>query len=149
MNDTLPQQDIIVECTETIDRPADEVWKALVALRGAAMPESVEKMQVDRSVPDQIVQRIQLSDQVFMEQRMVERDDALMVVRMEMTRCAMLPWSAHRSTFRVESQNEHRCKVYATCLATPTSEARVVENMLRTLLVLGLRNLKSDLERTA
>ena len=133
--------DVLVECVETIDRSAEVTWAALRSLPVSAMPEGVAVEGIANG------KRVRVSERVFMEQRVVERDDALMVLRMEMVRCAGLPWSAYRSRIRVEPVDRRHCEVHVTCLARPTAEAQIVEGMMRGLCVLGLRNLKAEVDQ--
>ena len=136
---------VVVECDETIDRSPEVVWN-VVACTGAVDWAS----DPSRSAACDGVRLIRLSPQMFMEQRVVDRREEVMVLRTAMTRSANLPWSAYESTIRVEAMpmDPSRCRVVLTCLATPTDDERIVTGLLHGLILLSLRSLKARVETT-
>ena len=141
---------VLVECDVRIVRPPKDVWQVLRTLSGAAMPASIaQDVSVAARQDGQIVQTVCLSDAVVMEQRVVDVDDNLMVLRLEMVTAASLPWSAYESCWRVQPAADRASTVVTViCLAVPTAEPRSVEGMLRGLLLLGLANLKARAEQS-
>jgi hypothetical protein len=130
---------VVVECDETIDRSPEVVWRA-VASAGAD--------DAGRSPGCGAVGLIRPSPEMFMEQRVVDRRDEVMVLRTAMTRSANLPWSAYESTIRVEAvpTEPSRCRVVLTCLVMPTDDQRIVTGLLHGLILLSLRSLKARVE---
>ena len=136
---------VVVECDETIDRSPEVVWN-VVACMGEGGPAS----DASRSAACDGVGLIRPSPEMFMEQRVIDRRDEVMVLRTAMTRSANLPWSAYESTIRVEAllMEPSRCRVVLTCLATPTDDERIVTGLLQGLILLSLRSLKARVETT-
>jgi hypothetical protein len=140
------QGDIYVEYAEAINERPEVVWTALRDVRGAGLPTDGAEPLVEHDREPGAAHTVRPSIAVYMEERLTGCDPDLMLLRLEMIRCEGLPWSAYRSTFRVQPSLGGRSTVVATCLATPTAEMKVVEGMLRGMLVLTLQRLKAEVE---
>ena len=137
------------EQSRTIARSADDVWRALATLKGAAMPSIVERTDTRDTSAGNVVQRIQFSDDAYLEQRLVDRDDAARVLRMELIASEGMPLGEYRSVFRVEPDGEAACRVSVHCAASTETDAHVVRGMLRDLLTLSLEELAKRMEASA
>lgn len=121
---------IMVECAETIDRPAEAVWAIVKRSGWNVLPQN-------GSEKDAVV---------FMQQRIDEQNDDLMMLHTRMTHSRHLPWSAFQARVRVEGVGSQRSRMIVSCLATPTTDPKTVEDMLRGMILLSLRSLKSQIE---
>lgn len=141
------QGDIYVEYAESINERPEVVWTALRDVRGAGLPtDDAEPPLVAKDRRPGAAHTVRPSIAVYMEERLTGCDQNLMLLGLEMIRCEGLPWSAYRSTFRVQPSLGGRSTIVATCLATPTAEMKVVEGMLRGMLVLTVQRLKAEVE---
>jgi hypothetical protein len=139
---------VVLDCSEYIAQPASAVWQAVRGVGANVMPKGLignahQQPPHDGSSPVQVVRA---SAQVSMEQRVMEIDDALMLLRTEMTSGQNVPWSSYESRLRVEPLTPRQARVSITCLAAPMAEPRLVEGMLRALIVLSLQSLKQEME---
>jgi hypothetical protein len=140
---------VVLDCSEYIARPASDVWKAVRRIGVTAAPKGVigdAHRQPPPHAGSSPAQVVRASAQVLMEQRVMEIDDELMLLRMEMPSGQNVPWSSCESRLRVEQLAGRQARVTMTCLAAPMAEPRLVEGMLRALIVLSLQSLKQEME---
>ena len=143
------QGNVVVESSEEIDRPAAFVWNAVRGLRGLATPEGVveearAQLPADGELPAQVRRAAQ---HVSMQQRVTEIDEGLMLLGLEMTSGQNVPWSSYQSRVRIEPLDGRTTRVTMTCLAdAPGEQRRLVEGLLRSVLVLSLQSLRQRME---
>jgi hypothetical protein len=136
------------EQSRTIARSADDVWRVLATLKGAAMPNIVERADTRGDVGGSIVQRIQFSDDAYMVQRLVDRDDEARVLRLELVASEGMPLGEYRSIIRVEPEGDTACRVSVRCTGSTETDAHLVRAMLRDLLTMSLDELAKRMEAT-
>src|SRR5688500_9420140 len=113
--------DSIVECEDTIERSPPEGWGMLTPLPAAAVAANANGHGPHRAGPAsrEFFELVKPSPELLMEQRVVARDERLMLLRYEMTRSRNLPWCACESSLRVEPIGHDHARVVVTALVTP------------------------------
>ena len=142
------QGNVVVESSEEIDRPAAFVWNALRGLPDMAMPERIvaearAQIPADGKLPTQV---LGASQHVSMQQRVKQIDEGLMLLGLEMISGQNVPWSAYQSRLRIEPIDGRTTRITMTCLAQALGEERLVQGLLRSVLVLSLQSLKRRME---
>ena len=140
------QQHLVVEASELIDRPAASVWNAVRSWQSLAVPEASIEVARTQSPDGGMPTHVAESGRVSMQQRVVEVDEHLMLLRLEMTSGQNVPWSSCQSRLRFEAVNQLSTRVTLSCLAAATSEPELVEGLLLSLLVSSLKALKQRME---
>jgi hypothetical protein len=144
----LEHRDVVIECSENVARSAASVWKTVSRDHAIAVPKGIleEAHLFWPSNGESSVQVVPVADHVSMEQRVMNVDDALMLLRVKMISGHNVPWSSYQSRLRVEPIDGSQARVTMTCLATPTSETRSVEEMLKGLILHSLQSLRQHME---
>jgi hypothetical protein len=138
-------RDVLVEASELIEKPAPEVWGALRCIKGMLVPRTT--FAGTRVAGNPKTADGGLLGKIAMDERVVEMDEPLMILRTEMTAGQNVPWTAYESRVRVAPIGNRSSQTTITCLVRPTSEPAAVEGMLRGLIVLSLQSLKRRLEK--
>jgi Polyketide cyclase / dehydrase and lipid transport len=138
---------LVVECSQAIDKPAELVWQAVRNLRGV-MPQQPSQSPASESPEAHQAQVAPAPQSIAMEQRVVEIDDPLMMMRLEMRAGQKVPWSSYQSRIRIEPVDRLQARAIITCLAAPTAEPRIVEGMLRGLIRHSLQSLKQYMDES-
>ena len=137
------QRCFVVECSANIARPAEAVWQA-ARHRRAEIPERRTE-ETWRHADGKSPRSASGSEIASLVTRVIEVNERLMLLRMEMA-ADQASYSWCQSMLLVQPVSSHGSRITITCLAMSAAEPRMVEEVLKNLLLSSLHSLKQRLD---